>query len=595
MFKKRLQWKLVIFICLIAVCLVIPIGIFLNISIENFHYNQFIENIEKGFDIYEIQEGSLNISNVYQDMRDIYAPSFGIYGNNKSYTIINRKNNEIFSSDSSFLSKDEQVFLTELYSSINFITAVSGEHINHKELITINNRAFYDYAVVKENLVFYFRYYKEDWQLMVSEFNNSIMTSLLISLVFAFIIGYLLSKSITKPINDIIEKTQDIAEGEFGQLLEKAGNDEIGQLTMSINEMSLNLKNMLEDIFNEKNKIDAILTNMTDGIIAFDVNGVITHVNPVSLKLLHRRKINETIQQIIKEYKINITFDEIIKKTDKVNNSNLIINIHDTILHVAFGILRDKNHHPEGIIMILRDITKQQKLDEMRKEFVANVSHELKTPLTSIKSYTETLLNGMVDDQETREQFLQVINSETDRMYRIVRDLLQLSAMDLNQLYLNRHLHSINELIIKTIEKVEVEAKAKNHMIYTEIEYEGNAFFDYDKIQQVLINVLTNAIKYSDEFGKITVKSIRNKEYAYISVKDTGIGIPEKDLPRIFERFYTVDKARSRKMGGTGLGLAIAKEIMIAHNGNIILDSKKKKGTTVTIIIPIEREKISEE
>lgn len=593
--KKRLQWKLVIFICLIAVCLVIPIGIFLNISIENFHYNQFIDDIEKGFEIYEIREGTLNITNVYQDMRDVYSPSFGIYGNNKSYTIVDRRNNEIFSSDASFLSKDEQVFLTELYSSVNFIAAVAGENINHKELITINNRAFYDYAVVKENLVFYFRYYKEDWQLMVSEFNNSIMTSLLISLVFAFGIGYLLSKSITKPINDITEKTQDIAEGEFGQLLEKSGNDEIGQLTMSINEMSLSLKSMLEDISNEKNKFDAILTNMTDGIIAFDIDGKITHVNPVSLKLLHRRKINETIQQMIKEYSVDTTIEEIIRKTDKVNNSNLLITIKDTILQVAFGILRDKNHHPEGIILILRDITKQQKLDEMRKEFVANVSHELKTPLTSIKSYTETLLNGMVDDKKTQEQFLQVINSETDRMSRIVKDLLQLSAMDLNELFLNRHLHNIDELIKKTIEKVEVEAKAKNHILCSEIEYEENAFFDYDKIQQVLINVLTNAIKYSNEFGKITVKSVRNNEFVYISVKDTGIGIPKKDLPRIFERFYTVDKARSRKLGGTGLGLAIAKEIMIAHNGNIVLESKKNMGTTVTIIIPIERESLSEE
>lgn len=595
MIKKRLQWKLVIFICFIAVCLVIPIGLFLNITIENFHYNQFVDNIIKGQNIYEVKGTDLDVYKVYKDMRDIYGTAFGIYGNNKSYTIVDRNTNELYSSDTSFANSDENTYLSELYSSPNFIAAIAGKELNNNQLITINGRTFYDYAITVKNLVFYFRYYKEDWQAMVTQFNNSIMTSLLLSLLVSFIIGFLLAKTITKPINDITEKTQDIAEGEFGQLLEKTGNDEIGQLTSSINDMSLNLKNMLEEISIEKSKVDAILNNMIDGVLAFDIEGNITHANPVSLKLLHRKKIKGNLNQIIKEYKIQTNIKEIIVKTDSVNNSFLLINIKDSILEVGFAILKDNDYKPEGIIMILRDITKQQKLDEMREEFVANVSHELKTPLTSIISYTETLLSDAVDDEATRQEFLQVINSEAGRMNRIVKDLLQLSAMDLNQLYLNRHLYNINDLIEKTVQKVEVEAEIKKHSILTDINYQEKAFFDYDKIQQVLINVLSNAIKYTETNGKIIIKTNRNKEYVYISVKDNGLGIPEKDLPRIFERFYTVDKARSRKLGGTGLGLAIAKEIMLAHKGNIIIESKHKVGTTVTIIIPIERENINEE
>lgn len=594
MIKKRLQWKLVIFICLIAICLVVPIGLFLNISIENFQYNSFVNNITRGFEVYEIEDGNLDVYKVYQEIRDIYVDSFGIYGNNKSYTIIDRNTNEIYSSDASFLSKDERIFISELYSSINFISSVSGENLNNEKLLTINGRAFYDYSVVKENLVFYFRYYKEDWQVMVTEFNNSIMTSLIISLVISFLIGFLLSKTITKPIKDITEKTQDIAEGEFGQLLEIVSNDEIGQLTGSINEMSLNLKNMLEEISNEKNKVDAILNNMMDGIIAFNIEGNITHANPVSLKLLNRRKINESLKQVIKEYHIKTDIDEIVRKTDKVNSEFLSVTIKGKILQIGFAILKNKQYHPEGIIMILRDITQQQKLDSMRKEFVANVSHELKTPLTSIKSYTETLLTNMVDDKETQKQFLEVINSETDRMYRIVKDLLQLSAMDLNQLFLNKHMHIVDEFINKTIEKVKIEADIKKHIITTELLYKDNAFFDYDKTQQVLINLLSNAIKYTEEKGKIHVRSFEDDKYAYISIKDNGLGIPEKDLPRIFERFYTVDKARSRKLGGTGLGLAIAKEIMLAHNGNLVVESKKNIGTTITMILPIKRENNNE-
>jgi len=573
----------------------VPIGLYLNISIENFQYNSFISNINRGFEVYEVEQGVLDTYKVYQDMRDIYADAFGIYGNNKSYTIIDRTTNEIYSSDASFFSKDERTFISELYSSFNFMSSVAGEDLNKNELLTINGRTFYDYSVVKENLVFYFRYYKEDWQVMVSSFNSSIMKSLLIALAISFFIGFLLSKTITKPIKDITEKTQNIAAGEFGQLLEKVGNDEIGQLTGSINEMSLNLKNTLEQLSKEKNKANDILNNMMDGIIAFNIEGNITHANPVSLKLLNRKKINENLKQIIKEYNIKTEVDAIVNKTDKVNRQLLLINIKEKILQIGFAVLKDKQYKPEGIIMIIRDITQQQKLDEMRKEFVANVSHELKTPLTSIKSYSETLLNNMVDDKETQQQFLKVISSETDRMNRIVKDLLQLSAMDLNQLFLNKHMHLIDEFANKTIEKIKIEADNKKHVISTNFEYVKDAFFDYDKTQQVLINLLSNAIKYTEDNGKINIKTFSDEKYAYISIKDNGLGIPEKDLPRIFERFYTVDKARSRKLGGTGLGLAIAKEIMLAHDGNLVIESKKNIGTTITMVIPINRESINEE
>ncbi|MFO7637022.1 MAG: ATP-binding protein [Clostridia bacterium] len=243
---------------------------------------------------------------------------------------------------------------------------------------------------------------------------------------------------------------------------------------------------------------------------------------------------------------------------------------------------------PESVILILRDITRQQKLEDMRKEFVANVSHELKTPLTSIKSYSETLLSGMVEDQDTLIKFLRVIDSEAERMSNLVRDLLQLSSIDMDQLKLNKNRHVVMDLIQKTIEKVSFEADKKRQRITTDIRFEGKAPMDHDRIQQVLINLLGNAIKYTDEEGTIHVACWQQDDELRISVEDNGVGIPEKDLPRVFDRFYRVDKGRSRKMGGTGLGLAIAREIMLAHMGDISIESRLDEGTRVTLTLPLK-------
>jgi two-component system sensor histidine kinase VicK len=257
-------------------------------------------------------------------------------------------------------------------------------------------------------------------------------------------------------------------------------------------------------------------------------------------------------------------------------------------IKVYFAVFTDEAKNPEGIIAVLQDITEQQRLENMRKEFVANVSHELRTPLTSIKSYSETLLDGALEDREIAEKFLGVINAEADRMTRLVKDLLQLSRLDNQQLKWNFEEISLVELVKNTVERMELEARTRRQtlecFVLGDIPY---IEADYGRIEQVVFNVLGNAIKYTPEDGKVTVYVGKIYNDVYFKVTDTGIGIPESDLPRIFERFYRVDKARSREMGGTGLGLAIAKEIVEAHAGIITITSQPGTGTEVTVRLPV--------
>lgn len=587
MVKRSLQWKIVLFICIIAVCLVIPIGILLNVNIASFHYNQFRDGIEKGFSNYDPDSKTgFEAFEAYEDMSQ-YEGLFNIYGDNRSYTIVDVLDNTVYSSDYNFLNRDDDAFKYDLYLSENFIRAAAGELGDNENLITISGKTYYDYAVQKAGLVYYFRYYKQDWQNMVSQFNNIIFTALLISLLIAFIFGFLISKAITIPIENITDKTREIAEGKFGQIMDQKGNDEIGQLTNSINYMSQSLKNMLDEISSEKGKVETILNNMTDGIVAFSRDGYIIHANPEALLMLNRVRMDETLDQLLREYHIAASADEIMNNTEGVNERKILLRLDDRIMQLSFALFTDIELQNEGSILILRDITEQQKLDTMQKEFVANVSHELKTPLTSIKSYAETLLSGNVDDEKTATQFLQVIESETDRMSELVKDLLQLSSLDMKRTVLNFKKHPLADLINGAVEKVRVAADEKNHTIVKKIVYSGKAVFDFEKIQRVLINLLMNAVKYTDPGGEIVLSSLKDQRNIQIVVEDNGMGIPKKDLPRIFDRFYRVDKARSRKMGGTGLGLAIAKEIVNAHSGEIRINSVAEKGTKVVIEIPL--------
>jgi two-component system sensor histidine kinase VicK len=587
-FFKSLQWRLVFIFIAMDICVIIPISLLLKFQVETSYYEAFKEDIERGSQAWNIKPGS-SLHDIMYDLslegnKNVYL--FNIYSKNKTYTIYDKSKNTMMSTDKRF-EMNQDKFELEVLNSSNFVSALAGNPGNRRNMMRSDGEAFFDYALLKGDFIIYFRYYSDDWAGIIEEFNNIILNVAFIAVIASLIIGYILSKTITIPIADIMQKARAIAEGEFGRVLEVRSDDEIGDLTKTFNYMSSELKNTLIEISSEKSKIETILKNMTDGIIAFNIKGEIIHINPAAKVMLGENELSMNFNEFSDKYGLNISLEDIIYLQISTAEEKSVF-INDKYIRIYFATFTDDNKKAEGVIAVLQDVTEMQKLDNMRKEFVANVSHEMRTPLTSIKSYAETLLDGAYKDSETAVKFLTVINSEADRMTRLVKDLLQLSRLDNHQMQWNMQQFSFTELVRNSIVKLQIEAENKNQKIESYImgdipEIKG----DRDRIEQVVLNILTNAIKYTPEGGKITVYVSRIFNDVTLKVADTGIGIPRKDLSRIFERFYRVDKARSREMGGTGLGLSIAKEIVEAHGGTITAESELGKGTEITVKLPI--------
>jgi len=331
---------------------------------------------------------------------------------------------------------------------------------------------------------------------------------------------------------------------------------------------------------------------MADGLIAIDLAGNVLHANPAARAIL---RIGE------EQDLTNVPYDSLlghispamklaaIKENCSEQGCNDTFRYGQTTFAVRYDRFKDDDGKDVGIIIIMQDITERQKLEDMQTDFVANVSHELRTPLTTIKSYTETLLDGTLDDRETAMRFLSIVDSETDRMNRLVRDLLRLSRLDHKQEKWTIKECNILALLNAVITKVDITARQKQlrlNVLYAEGQ-DIRVLIDRDSFEQVLMNVLSNAIKYTERGGHIDIDAFVKNSLVHICVRDTGIGIPETELPRIFERFYRVEKARSRAMGGTGLGLAITKQIVEEHGGTIEAASKEGEGTTITIKLPL--------
>jgi two-component system sensor histidine kinase VicK len=583
-----IQWRLVVFIFIIAICIILTIGVILNNRIDDFYYTQFVEDIEEGFSEHLVNlSDSITLDELYDRFNDTYIHALRLYNENKSFTLVDVKTNRVRSNDPHFLQIDETEFINSLFLSDNFMAAMAGENGNKKLTGSDNNREFYDYAINRRGVVYYFRYYKDEWKLMINDLTGILVSTLVVSLAVSLLLGFLLAKYITRPINSIMRKAESIAYGNFGRQLPVASNDEIGRLTHVFNDMSASLKEKLDTIAREKNKVETIFNFMSEGVLAFDMEGQIMHVNPAAREIICDEKYCCNLKALIDFLEISIKPEDILNET--VTNYEKNVHIDDKTYRLNFVVFKNEYKNPEGIIVVLVDLTKQTMLDEMRKEFVANVSHELKTPLSSVKMYTETLLAG-VDDPALTEKYLRVIDNEADRMTRMVKDLLLLSRFDYKKLTLDYAKVNLIKLINDCVEHLRQEAIKKGLTIEADSSpdlpfIEGDPF----RLEQVLVNIIGNAVKYTPSGGYVKVITRALENDVMIKVIDNGIGIPKKDLPRVFDRFHRVDKARSRDLGGSGLGLSIAKEIVDAHGGKIDISSVVNKGTEVRIILPIER------
>lgn len=423
----------------------------------------------------------------------------------------------------------------------------------------------------------------------IEESQNLLLKATIIALFTTVLLGYFIARSITEPINDLTEKVEKMAVGDFEQSVGVKSSDEIGQLANMFDYLRLELRESISKLTREKNRLDIMFANMADGVMLVDRDGEIIHANQVMTDILQMSYIdllNSNYNHIMNDLESKLTLDYIVDK--ELEDVKYIIEINSCIYNLRYGFIRDENDEVDGMIAVFQDITEQQKLDNMRKEFVADVSHELKTPITTIKSYAETLLHGEVDP-DSSNMFLSVIDEECDRMSRIVTELLQLSNFDAKRVVWKKEDIDLNELIEKIYMKVHMSAIEKRQNVEIDMERSPiHLFMDRDALEQVLLNIITNAIRYTGEEGKIIIATKTQNESVVICISDNGMGIPSDDLKRIFERFYRVDKARARELGGSGLGLPIAKHIVDAHGGTIDIESKYEVGTRVCITLPIE-------
>ncbi len=603
---RSLQWKLVyIFIsmCIILVCVVY---IIINSGLQSIYFNNFQEDMDKGFEEWKelrgIPESNEDIYTYFKDRRD----DINCFRTNSDINLtiidlsITRENNDpnrgiIYSTDEQFI-QNPVSYADELFnnSTTNLFPLWAKRleaPVLNKELVkTISGNEYFEYVIEpseRNDLIFYFTYNKEAWVQIIQTFNNLILTSAVIAVFLSLLLGYLLSKTITSPIISVMHKAEKIAEGEFDEQLAVKSEDEIGNLTKTFNYMANELKNTLSEISSEKNKVVTILNYMADGVLAYDLKGNVIHINPAARRYLGDDIAEKSFQDFAGNVGLDIQLENIVYLEEaSVKEFDTVIN--DLFIKVYFAVFTDTKGRPEGFIVVLHDVTEEQKLDNMRREFVANVSHELRTPITSIKSYSETLLDGAVDDRETTEHFLNVINTEADRMTRLVKDLLQLSRLDNQQVSWNIGEVHIKELVRDIVDRMRLQAEHKHQKLESYVIGDiPNIKGDKDRLEQVFVNLISNALKYTPENGEITVYIGRIYNDIYVKVADNGIGIPADSLPRVFERFYRVDKARSRDMGGTGLGLSIAKEIIQAHGGTISISSEEKKGTEITVRLAV--------
>ncbi len=595
---KSIRWKLVfIYLALVFIVMIIS-GTYIVIMTDSQETQNAEEELKQCAAYVEeqiireydnpddFQSGFDNFFIVRSSMRNIQA------------NILDKNGKTIASSASS----DKSHFID--YKNSAVISALAGKESfeSNKKYMDFNSQIkdwiTYGYPVFDKNgnveYVIYVQIDGESIKDNITTIAQTIVISVIIALVMTGILGSIFSSTITRPISLLTRKANQLAHGRKFENVPVKSNDEIGQLTKSFNYMAFELKKTMSELENENNKLEIVVNNMTDGILAFDYLGKLIHANHVCRELLGHSTDGLTLRDFLKETNMlniklvpNIISETIIKQ-DNIYLSISFIPYGQKLENFELGGTVKSNGSFEGVVVVLQDITKHRRLDEMRREFVANVSHEIRTPLTTIKSYAETLIDGAIDEKETAIEFLQIINSAADRVAFLARDLLDLSHLDNKQMKFNLEKINLVGILRDCVKQNYIAAQNKNQDIIFNIpnDLQITILADVGRITQVFNNIISNAMKYSPENTQIKIFISENNEYHLVHIKDNGIGIPKEDLERIFERFYRVDKARSRAMGGNGLGLSIAKEIMEGHKGKIEAVSSSGNGTEMILKFP---------
>ena len=582
---RSLHIKLVMILLLLVTSLMAVVGAFLMTSVTSFYIDDFYAQMSETFGesnaafVHTLRSEAAQEDGMQriQAMIETYSGTLGIDGRNRNYYILDARTG-------AFLAGSDEGGET-LEQTENILTARNGS-VGDKSDIAAN---YMDVAIPISGGDNSFIIYIRDNRSTVSSLNSEllliILQALLVGLLVSVMLSFLLAKTIIDPIEKLTEGTERIAKGDFNETLNVESTDEIGILTTTFNDMASVLHKTLEAVENERNKLDTLFLHMTDGVVAYDGNGALIHCNPAAAALLGRKSEDCRYSEL---FETMCPFAHVVslQRSDFVESE---LAVGDRSVEVCLAPFSDEQRG--GVLVVLHDVTEHRKTEERRKEFVANVSHELRTPLTNVRSYAETIREaGDELSRETENDFLDVVISETDRMTNIVRDLLTLSRLDSGRSEMNMARFPFGAAIDAVLRSIELEARRHHHELTRSYPDSLPIIVgDRGRLEQVMLNVLGNAVKYTPDGGHIHVTAgvSSTGDKVWMEVADDGIGIPEADRSRIFERFYRVDKARSRESGGTGLGLSIATEIVQRHNGTLSLVDREGPGTTVRLELPI--------
>lgn len=589
MFKK-MQWKIVfIFVALVFV-IMISVGAYMLNSVVKMYANDFNDQMDKVMSgefsatMTEILQTDISDSEKMPKLNTVisaYSAQLGL-SDQRQCAVLNAADG------SRIVTTGTNADILE--KTPNLVRAMSGEVGKSSQFSSdyMDYGYFVDGGNQRGDYVIYVKDNKQGVNAVTQDMIFIIIQAMLFGILASIVLGYFLSKTITNPISVLTEKAEDFAEGNFDSNLEASSQDEIGTLVETFNYMGGVVKKALNEVAGEKHKLEIILENVNNGIIAFNTNQEIISINKAAKDLLN---IDETkdvrFDEFFNELHSDVCMAEFIYLT-KFRTECHEIEINKKHLKAYFLPFKMDEDRVAGVVCVLSDVTEEFNLEKSRKKFVAEVSHELKTPLTTIGTYTETLLDNYPMGEDIEKSFLKTIHLETQKMTNLVKNLLTLSQYDSQSVELNMEAFDLAEMLREVVETFRVEAENKGQKLtFNTINSIPMIYADKFRLERAVKNIISNSMKYTPVSGTIKVFAGFVGNEAYVKIEDNGVGVPEEDLDHIFERFYRVDKARSREQGGTGLGLAIAKEIIESHGGSIGMESKVNKFTRVTIKIPI--------
>ena len=583
---RSVHMKLVMIMVLLILSLMTVVGTFLINSIMAFYLEEFYTQMSRVFDQNQALSRNLETevtsdedgAQAILSIMEAYYGDLGLDSRSRTLYILDGETGDYLTGT------DEEEGRGLEYDSPNLTRAL----VEREEGAEANIAADYmDVALPitrgEDSYVIYILDNKTTVNSLISQIFGLILESLIFGLIISILLSFLLSKTMIIPIQRLTEGAMRVAEGDFSRRIEVTSRDEIGVLTDTFNDMARQLRDTLRQVENERNKLDTLFLHMTDGVVAFDRDGQVIHSNPAAEGMLGRSIGPDTTYKEL--FGDQYSLEEAMAAPDHLEGE---IRVRDQVLDLLLAPF--DRERQGGVLVVLHDVTEERKNQEMQREFVANVSHELRTPLTNIRSYAETLSDSAGDiPPDMEKKFLGVILTESDRMTHIVQDLLTLSRFDSGRDDLKLSWFSFEGAVQDLYNAVYMEAQRHSHALELTLEPGlPQVRADRERIMQVMMNIVSNAIKYTPDGGRIQISAGQVGKRVWMQVDDNGIGIPAADRPRIFERFYRVDKARSRQSGGTGLGLSIAKEIVDRHEGVLALVDREGPGLSVRMELNIE-------